>query len=170
MPMPSAFKIVLTFFAVLACLATASAQSGKTDFKFDFGSGKAGKDYLKVTPSTTFNDTIGYGFDFGSKVSVVVRNSKKELTGEYITADKPFYFSVNVPEGNYMVTVTLGDIKGKSMTTVRAESRRLMLEGVKTENGETKKLSFIVNIRKPAISTGGTVRLSPRELGKLDWD
>jgi lysophospholipase L1-like esterase len=45
-----------------------------------------------------------------------------------------------------------------------------MLEGIKTDNGEIKKLSFIVNIRKPPISTGGSVSLNPRELGKLDWD
>ena len=168
--MTSTFKIVLPFFTVLVCFTTLYAQSGKTDFKFDFGAGKAGKAYIKVTPATIFNDSTGYGFNFGSKVSAVVRNDKKALTGDFITADKPFYFSVNVPEGNYRITVTLGDVKGKSVTTIRAESRRLMLQGIKTDNGETRKLSFIVNIRKPAISTGGTVRLNPRELGKLDWD
>lgn len=31
-------------------------------------------------------------------------------------------------------------------------------------------VSFIVNIRKPQISSGGKVSLKPREVGNLDWD
>lgn len=36
-------------------------------------------------------------------------------------------FSVQLPEGNYAVTLTLGDEAGESSTTVKAEARRLML-------------------------------------------
>jgi hypothetical protein len=142
----------------------------KTSFKFDFGSDKAASGYQKVVPNDIFDDAKGYGFDFGSTVTAVIRDSQKVLTGDYITGNEPFYFSVNVPEGNYKVTVTLGDIKGSSEVTVRAESRRLMLEKIKTNKGATKRISFIVNIRKPAISTGGKVALKPREFGKYDWD
>jgi lysophospholipase L1-like esterase len=149
---------------------TLSAQVTQTRVKFDFGSGKATKGYLKVSPDDTFNDVKGYGFDFDSKVTTVIYGNRKALTGDYITGDKPFYFSVNVPEGNYKVTLTLGDIKSSSEVTVRAESRRLMLEKVKTDIGIIKKLNFIVNIRKPDISTGGKVLLKPREYGKYDWD
>jgi len=166
-------KLLLPFFCFLMHFAlpvTVLAQITKTSFKFDLGSGKAARGYQKVTPEDTFNDDKGYGFDFDSKVYAVSRDNNKALTGDFITGDKPFYFSVNVPEGNYKVTLTLGDIKGSSNITVRAESRRLMLEKVKTDNGAIKKVSFIVNIRKPEISTGGNVSLKPRELGKYDWD
>ena len=44
--------------------------------------------------------------------------------------------SVALPEGNYHVTVTLGDRDGESTTTVKAESRRLMLEKVRTAPGK----------------------------------
>ncbi|HEX8021482.1 rhamnogalacturonan acetylesterase [Mucilaginibacter sp.] len=145
------------------------AQAAKTSFKFDFGSGKAAPGYQKVNPGDVFNDAKGYGFDFGSKVTAVTRDGGKKLMGGYVTGDQPFYFSVNVPEGNYKVTLTAGDIKGEGSITVRAESRRLMLEQVKTSN-TVEKRSFIVNIRKPDISTGGKVALKPRELGKYDWD
>lgn len=166
------YKILLcSFCASLWFVSQASlfAQEVKTSFKFDFGIGNAATGYQKAGPDDVFNDTKGYGFDFGSKVTAVTRDERKKLTGEYITSEKPFYFSVNVPEGNYKVTLTVGDIKGVGDITVRAESRRLMLEKVKTYNG-LKKLSFIVNIRKPYISTGGKVTLKPRELGKYDWD
>jgi lysophospholipase L1-like esterase len=167
------YKVLLSFFCSLLCLAlpaTLLAQDAKNSFKFDFGSGKAANGYQKVRPDDTFNDAKGFGFDFGSKVIAVILDDKKPLTGDYVTSNKPFYFSVNVPEGNYKVTLTLGDIHGSSNTTVRAESRRLMLEKVKTNNGATKKVSFIVNIRKPDIRTGGKVALKPREFGKYDWD
>jgi lysophospholipase L1-like esterase len=166
-------KLLLPFFCFLLYFPVAEtvvAQATKTSFKFDFGSGKAAKSYQKVTPDDIFNEDKGYGFDFDSKVNAVLRDDHKTLTGDYITSDKPFYFSVNVPEGNYKVTLTLGDIKGSSNITVRAESRRLMLEKLKTNNGAIKKVSFIVNIRKPEISNGGKVSLKPRELGKYDWD
>ncbi|QKJ30190.1 rhamnogalacturonan acetylesterase [Mucilaginibacter mali] len=168
--MRARFKILLPFLCSASIAVNAFAQEAQTKFKFDFGSGEAAKGYTKVTPQDTSVATKGYGFDFGSKVTAVTRDAKKSLTGDYITADKPFYFSVNVPEGNYKVTVTLGDIKGESTTTVRAESRRLMLEKAVTGNGDTKKYTFIVNIRKPQISTGGEVKRNAREIGKYDWD
>ena len=47
-------------------------------------------------------------------------------------AGQPCYFSVDLPEGNYLVTLTLGGTAEASETTVRAELRRLMLEAVRT--------------------------------------
>ncbi|WPU97152.1 rhamnogalacturonan acetylesterase [Mucilaginibacter sabulilitoris] len=166
------YKILLCFFCILLWFVSPIslfAQEEKTSFKFDFGSKKAAPGYKKAGPNDVFNDAKGYGFDFGAKVIAVTRDDRKKITGEYVTSNKPFYFSVNVPEGNYKVTLTVGDINGIGNITVRAESRRLMLEKIKTKN-EVKKLSFIVNIRKPSISTGGKVSLKPRELGKYDWD
>ena len=87
-----------------------------------------------------------------------------------MTADKPFFFSVNVTEGNYKVTLTIGDAKEKGGLTVKAESRRLMLEKIITQPGEVITKTFIVNVRMPEISTGGKVSLKERELDKLDWD
>ena len=52
------------------------------------------------------------------------------------TSDQPFYFSIPVPEGNYRVTVVLGG-KDASVTTVRAEARRLMLEKIPIAAGKT---------------------------------
>ncbi len=168
--MRSSLKVLLSFCGFILFTSLLFAQGSQTSFKFDFGTGTAAKGYVKVTPQDSMNNKNGYGFDFGSKVTAVVRDAKKSLTGDYITSDKPFYFSVNVPEGNYKVTLVMGDIKGSGLATVRAESRRLMLEKVKTNTGETKKLSFIVNIRKPAISTGGEVKRNAREMTKYDWD
>src|SRR5690606_1635517 len=87
-------------------------------------------------------------------------------------SEQPFYFSVNVPEGNYRVTIGyqgLGDSTYKS--TVRSESRRLQLEQVKVPRRKSVKRSFVVNRKDALIRDGEYVSLKkPRELEKLDWD
>ncbi len=135
-----------------AVCATASAQ----DLKFAFpDNGKADKSYQTVTKETRF-DTAGYGYDI--------------LPSPSKGGKKPFYFSVKVPDGNYRVTVTLGSKRHAGVTTVRAESRRLFLNAIKTKKGEYKTYSFIVNMRTPEIDAKSKVRLKPREVNKLNWD
>jgi lysophospholipase L1-like esterase len=82
-----------------------------------------------------------------------------------------------VPEGNYRVTVTLGDPTADAITTVKAESRRLMLERIRTAAGKFETRTFTVNVRTPKISTGGEVNLDSREMNlstheaiSRDWD
>ena len=85
----------------------------------------------------------------------------------------PQYFSFQVPEeGNYRVTVRLGDAAAAAVTTVKAELRRLMLENIRTEPGQFETRTFLVNIRRPQIKGGGEVRLKPRETESeaLAWD
>ena len=45
-----------------------------------------------------------------------------------------------------------------------------MLERVRTAPGETVERSFLVNVRTPAIASGGAVRLKDREKGVRHWD
>lgn len=85
-------------------------------------------------------------------------------------------FSVALPEGNWRVTMTLGDRRAAT-TTVKAEARRLMLDRLATRAGERTVRSFVVNTRTallappPANAPGGTmVRLKPREAGSATWD
>jgi lysophospholipase L1-like esterase len=107
-----------------------------------------------IGPETpVYSKESGYGMDLGTSVGL-----------------KPFFFSVAVPEGNYNVTVTFGDAKTPGVTTVKAESRRLMIERVETAPGEFTKRTFTVNVHTPKIAGGGEVKLKPREIGILRWD
>ena len=81
-----------------------------------------------MTPTTVYTRELGYGFDFGSSVQSIDRGGSAALQSDFCTALKPFFFSVKLPEGNYRVKVILGDKQGESITTIRAESRRLMVE------------------------------------------
>lgn len=85
--------------------------------------------------------------------------------------------SVPLPEGNYRVTVTIGDRGRAGDTTIKAEQRRLMVKDVRTAAGSLVTRSFVVNIRTanlappPANAPGGVaVRLKPREIGSATWD
>ena len=83
---------------------------------------------------------------------------------------QPFEISVPVPDGNYLVTVTLGDRERDAQTTVKAESRRLCLMQEPTAKGQHKTVSFLVNKRDFHIDAERDVRLKFRENNKLDWD
>lgn len=123
------------------------------------------KDYLlPVYPKTymmdktvpAYNEFDGYGYDFGSKPSE--------------KGDKPYFFSVRVPDGNYMVTVKLGDKKRKSHTVVRAENRRLMLNATELGKKKSEEHTFVVNKRSRGINLKDSVRLNPREYEACNWD
>jgi lysophospholipase L1-like esterase len=124
--------------------AAAGAQLSAAGLSFDFGPGK-------ITPEVKYSAERGYGFE--------------EDSGK-----PPFFFSARVPEeGNYKVTVTFGSATAPSVTTVKAELRRLMVEKVVTEAGRFDKRSFIVNVRHPQIPDGTEVRLKDREKSSEAW-
>lgn len=145
-------KYSKTWLLALVCLFS-FAKSYSVSYKFDF-TGNSKKGFLFVSPETVYGNHSDYGFDLGT-------NS---------TNDKSFFFSVNLPEGNYQVSVVLGSENSDSETTVKAESRRLMLANIKTEKGKFKKEDFAVNIRNTKIGDSDSVRIKPREIGKLIWD
>lgn len=85
-------------------------------------------------------------------------------------SDKPFFYSVAVPDGNYKVTVTLGAKKRAARTVVRAESRRLFVEEVETKKGKYATYSFVVSKRSPRIDDKMVVKIKDREKDYLNWD
>jgi lysophospholipase L1-like esterase len=82
---------------------------------------------------------------------------------------KPFFFSVDEPDGNYRVTVKFGDPKSAGDNTVFAELRRLMIEHLRTEPGKYITRTFLVNVRQPSIPGGGAVRINDREKTTEAW-
>lgn len=151
-------------------LSDSAAAASGTVFRFDFGNGDAAPGYLPVTPTTAFSEERGYGWLPATETTLTARGEAGPATDSCLIAAGPFLFSVAVPEGNYRVTVTLGDPAAESCTTVRAESRRLMLENVRTSAGERLTRSFTINVRTPALPDGGSVRLKEREHPYLHWD
>jgi lysophospholipase L1-like esterase len=126
--------------------------------KFEFGA--------KVTTADIYSKEKGYGFETAENINCF--NKRGKNGAGLCTADKPFYFSVKVPEGNYKITVTFGDVENVTNNTVKAELRRLKLENIETKPGKFVKKTFIVNVRTPNFPNG-IVKLKDREKLSEAW-
>ena len=114
------------------------------------------------TPGSAQFSTSTAGFDLAAPPS------KQTKAG--CESDAPFFVSFPATDGNYRITVELGG-ESAAKTTVRAESRRLMIEQEETKAGQHRTETFVVNVRTPKIAgSGESVHLKPREIGALDWD
>lgn len=138
---------------VILFLLSCAKEEATDNFRFYFGAGNK-KRFTKITEQTLYGINAPYGYDLNSVPGT----------------DAPFFFSIDLPEGNYKVTVTLGNEAHDTNTTIKAESRRLMLENVEVPKGESVTKSFVVNIRNSKIGESDSVRLKSREIGKLNWD
>jgi lysophospholipase L1-like esterase len=162
--------IILLGFGSWAKSSIANGQAThRTSYKFDFGPGKVASGHIQVLADQIYTKERGYGFEPGAKVSCLDRGTVNPLRSDFCSSDKPFFFSVALPEGNYLVTVTLGDAQGESTTTIKAELRRLVLEREQTPPGKFVTRSFVVNVRTPKISGGSEVRLKDREKTMELW-
>lgn len=85
-------------------------------------------------------------------------------------SNAPFTRNIEVPDGNYKVTVVLGSKKKAGNTVVRAENRRLMVDEVATKKGQFKTVEFVVNKRTPEIEKGKRVKVKDREKNYNTWD
>lgn len=151
---------------VLTTAGAAAADADRTSIGFNFGC-NALSGAFAVTATNVYSASAGYGFEPGCRV--VAKNRCITSNGD---SDRPFYFSVKLPEGNYFVTMTLGNDATASATTVKAELRRLMLYHIETVAGQFSTRSFTVNLRTPEIDGDGAVHLKAREKTDewRDWD
>lgn len=139
-----------------------NAQKKQAALEFNFGDKVKSNSGIAINKAVEYSDALGYGFDFQTDKNLI--SDKKS-----ISANSPFYFSVKLPEGNYSVEVVLGG-DAKAVTTVNAESRRLMLREVKTSVNETKIERFIVNVRTGEFDGNKKLGLKPTEISGLNWD
>lgn len=121
----------------------------------------AGSGGAQVITATTIASSSAAGFDRDTAPEHVDRSG--------CSSTRTFFFSVPLKEGNYTVTLELGG-GSDALTTVRAESRRVMLARVATRAGKYRTERFTVNVRVPEIPGDGVVKRKPRELGALNWD
>lgn len=156
---------------IAAALMAAVPLFAENHLQFNF-SDKPQPGWITVTPTNVYSTAAGYGFEPG-----LPRQSEAaagaELTGsEYLTSEKPFLFSVKLPEGNYAVTVLMNDKAGVAVTTVKAEQRRLMLEKMQFHPGTLATRTFIAHVHTPRISATEKVKLKKRELETetVNWD
>ena len=139
-------QIYLNTLTIIAAFISATGAAKAQSFDFDMSK-----------PQPVYCNETGSGYD------ILPAPDKKH-------AADPYYFSVKVPDGNYLVRVTLGG-KKNSNTTLRAEGRRLMMDNITTSKSkETRVVSFVVNKRSPLIDEKRRVKIKEREKDYLAWD
>jgi len=159
-------KHFFLFFTV-CCFAIIAQAKNKQDIKkFFFGTGETPKGAIQITDTTEFSEEKGYGLKPSGEMIANMIGSKTN----FVHSKKPFYFTVNLPEGHYRILLTLGGNSEKSLTCVKAESRRLMLENIKTEKGKTVQKTIIVDVRSPQINSEEKIKLKDIEKRYLNWD
>lgn len=140
-------SLLINLSVGLACTFPAVfivAQSAPLDLKFDFSTGPAMAGFTRVSPDAAYSNAAGYGYEPGAQVET-------GNNGQTTTSDRPFLFSVKVPEGNYDVRVTFGDSAVATVVTVKAEAGRLMLERVQIPAGRVVERTFTTNVRTPKL-------------------
>ena len=144
----------LSIFLVFVVACAWSMKILAVDYRFYFNDQTAKKDFVAIGKKTIYGANSTFGYDLNT-----VQNGKDA-----------FFFSVDLPEGNYNVKLTLGSKDVETLTTVKSESRRLMLENIKTRKGKFVTREISVNIRNTKIGVNDSVRIKTREIGKLNWD
>jgi lysophospholipase L1-like esterase len=130
---------------------------------FYFGTSIKPNKGTRIDNPIIYNASTGFGFDFDTNQNVQIKNTS------FVT-EKPIYFSVAVPEGNYRIEVTIGSKEKASNVTIKAESRRLMLNQFSIKKGSQITKTFNVNIRNPKIDAATKMSLKDREKDTFNWD
>lgn len=128
---------------------------------FNFGTKAATGEGVAIAEGIAFTEELGYGFESEGEIHI----EKDACTSESV-----FYFSVNVPEGVYKVELVLGSDKHKSLTTLKAESRRLMFHNESVKRGGELKKTILVDVRSTYIDEEHSIRIKKREVNYLNWD
>ena len=98
---------------------------------FNFDSSKKSDKSINVLSADKYEENTGYGFDFETAVNAAFSPKGLSIT-------KSTYFSVKVPEGNYKVKITFGSDNKDSNITVKAESRRVMIDQLSIKKGKSE--------------------------------
>lgn len=167
MPMRSLVYILL---GIILSGYSCSTNSESPVYKFDFGNGRIKSGYIKVTGDMFYTSERGFGFVSEKPVISINRKHSDPIQSDFCTSETPFYFVLDLPEGNYEIKIYFGDNEENTYTTVKAESRRLMLKDIFTQRGEFVAKTIMVNVRTPRIDSIESIRLKQRELVYLNWD
>lgn len=140
-----------------------TVKSSEKTFSFVFGKTAKNKKNITIHQPLSFSEKTGYGFDFNTTSNV-------SFSSDGFSSNKPTYFSVAVPEGNYQIEVVMGSTEKASDVTIKAESRRLMLAHFMVEKGHKATQTFNVNVRNIKIDNQTNISLKDREKEILNWD
>jgi fibronectin type 3 domain-containing protein/lysophospholipase L1-like esterase len=172
--MPSSkLKFLVLFVAALMVEAfsgasVARAVSPEIVRKFDFGPGASAAGYTQVLPTTAYNQTLKYGFTDITRVTSRDRGAPDSLRGDFcmpVGTD----FKVDLPNGDYNVTVISGDQIAFSTVSIAAEGivRLNPLGGVAGQFGQGTFQVTVADGQLNLTFTGSAPRVNAVEISSV---
>lgn len=98
------------------------SASGAAVYRYDFGSGAAADGYTGVDADTVYTAERGYGFADISKVAAQDRGTSDPIKSDFVTFAAGGQFNVDLPNGDYTVSLIAGDAGGATEIAMDAES------------------------------------------------
>ncbi len=142
--------------------AAPSPTPAAARLRFDFGTptSPVAEGYVQVTESTTYSRKRGYGWHDGDEVMTRDRERGDALRRDLAVAQWA-EFLVDVPNGTYDVTVTMGDAGAAH------EAMGLLIQGRRVESVTTAAGQFWVKTYRAAVA-GGQLSVVLDDLGGED--
>jgi PKD repeat protein len=138
---------------------TVNAATIAKYLEFGTTSSPTAEGYTQVTEATNYSATLGYGWQSGS-ISSRDRGTSDDLTRAFdFTTDGSF--ALDLPNGNYDVTLTMGD------AACGHDQMGVYLEGVLTDTVSTATNQFVTNTYTVNVSDG-QLNLRLKDLGGSD--
>lgn len=110
-------------------------------YRYDFGSGPVAEGYTGVNADTAYTSERGYGFADVSKVTVQDRGISDPIKSDFATFAAGGQFNVDLPNGDYTVSLIAGDAAGATEIAIDVESMNKVQLNSKAA-GEYLEMSF----------------------------
>ncbi|CAH1196790.1 fibronectin type III domain-containing protein [Paenibacillus sp. JJ-223] len=132
-----------TMFGMTTVSAAASEGNAADAIfhKYDFGSGGTADGYTAVDASAAYSAGAGYGFTDLSKVTVQDRGTEDPIKSDFALLAEGAGFKVDLPNGDYTVSLVAGDPQGNTDIAIKVESMDKVLPTAKAA-GEFLEMSF----------------------------
>ncbi|HEY9060877.1 MAG TPA: GDSL-type esterase/lipase family protein [Pseudobacteroides sp.] len=115
----SKFVSSFVIFTVIGFNTGGSGVKAAADYKFDFGGGAVQPGYVGVSASTAYSKSLGYGFNTPQNMKNVTASGSGAASDavQFVTfgTKSTNTFNVDLPNGLYEVTVTLGNTSRASV-------------------------------------------------------
>ncbi|GAA3470064.1 hypothetical protein GCM10018965_046170 [Nonomuraea roseola] len=157
-------RAVTTALALLLLTLTPlRAAAAPSAYSFDFGTAGSAEQagYTRVTDTTAYSSAQGYGFADPSGLSSTDRGTGDALRSDFVTATGAT-FSVDLPNGDYTVSLVAGDATEATTIAIAAESMEKVQATAKAA-GEYLEMSFgiaLVDGRLDLVFSGAAPKIN----------
>jgi fibronectin type 3 domain-containing protein len=141
----SCTALAMSVAGAAAAAGTSADPTAATDaWLFDFGtkSSPVADGYARVSEATTYDSSVGYGLD--RAIASRDRGAPDELRRDFVVGSD-YGFAVDIPNGDYRVTVISGDQIASNTTAVSVEGGAV--QNISVPAGSFAQVSISATVR-----------------------